>query len=267
MSFTGNAIEAEHVSKSYPLYKNDWERLRALLSPSFCPKQYKALDDISFTLKKGSVMGIIGLNGSGKSTLSAVITGITYPEQGSLRVNGEVSMLAAQSGLNPYLTGVQNIYNKCTLMGFKKSYINDVIDDIIQFADIGQFIYQPLKNYSSGMKARLGFSISIHMNPEVLIIDESLAVGDGSFTDKCIIRMQTFKKEGKSILFVSHSVNQMQEFCDEVLWLHKGKKVGLASPERILMPYCGFVREFNTLSNAERERVSPIFTEYQEKYV
>lgn len=261
------AIKCTNLCKKYPLYSGDLERLKGLFLPHYKPKEFMALSNINLEMKKGEIIGLIGLNGSGKSTLASIITGITYATDGELEVDGEVNMLSANAGMENHLTGIENIDYKCLLLGFNKAEIDDVKEDIIKFADIGVHIHQPLRTYSSGMRSRLGFAISVHMNPDILIIDEALAVGDNSFTDKCIDKMNQFKENGKTILFVSHSVAQMQDFCDKVVWLNRGQIVGIEKPERIILPYCGFAREFNVMTNEERDSFMPVLKEYQEKFL
>jgi teichoic acid transport system ATP-binding protein len=153
------------------------------------------------------------------------------------------------------------------LLGFTPKQIEEVKDSIIDFAEIGVHIDQPLRTYSSGMRSRLGFAISVHMNPDILIIDEALSVGDNSFSDKCLTKMNEFKNNNKTIIFVSHSVTQMQDFCDQVMWLHKGKILGIEKPENIIMPYCGFAREFTSMTIDERQIFDPDLRDYQEKYL
>ena len=251
----------------YPMYHSDGERLKGLILPNYKPRMFTALEDINLELKKGEIIGIIGLNGSGKSTLSSIIAGITFPTEGTVESNGEVSMLSANAGMENNLTGIENIKYKGILLGFSKKMIENIQQDIIDFADIGEHINQPLRTYSSGMRSRLGFAISVHMDPDILIIDEALSVGDNSFADKCIAKMNEFKEREKTILFVSHSVMQMEGFCDKVMWLNKGKILGIEKPKNILLPYCGFAREFNALTLAERENFNPTLKEYQEKYL
>jgi ABC-type polysaccharide/polyol phosphate transport system, ATPase component len=235
--------------------------------PLYKPKQFTALENINLEFKKGEIVGLIGLNGSGKSTLASIITGITYATEGTVEVDGEVNMLAANAGMEAHLTGVENIDYKCLLLGMNKAETAAIRDIIIDFADIGIHISQPLRTYSSGMRSRLGFAISVHMNPDILIIDEALAVGDNSFTDKCMEKMNEFKLAGKTILFVSHSVAQMNDFCDRVVWLNRGSMIGEEVPEKIIMPYCGFAREFNGMTHEERAAFNPVLRDYQEKYL
>ena len=261
------AVRCSHLYKKYPMYHGDSERLKALVNPRYHPEEFMALCDISLSFHKGEIIGIIGLNGSGKSTLASIITGITVPTSGEVEVKGEVNMLSANAGMQEHLTGIENIQFKCLLLGFSRKKIAEVQHSIIEFADIGRHIGQPLRTYSSGMRSRLGFAISVHMDPDILIIDEALSVGDGSFAEKCLIKMEEFRRRGKTILFVSHSVMQMQDFCDQVMWLNRGRIVGIEKPENILLPYCGFTREFNAMTNEEREALSPELKSYQEKYL
>lgn len=261
------AVKCVGLYKKYPMYHSDGERLKGLILPHYKPRLFTALKDINIEFKKGEIVGIIGLNGSGKSTLASIVAGITFPTEGTVNTIGEVNMLSANAGMESNLTGIENIKYKCVLLGFSKKMVNEIQQDIIDFADIGEHINQPLRTYSSGMRSRLGFAISVHMDPDILIIDEALAVGDNSFTDKCLAKMNEFKERGKTILFVSHSVMQMKGFCDKVMWLNKGSILGIEKPENILLPYCGFAREFNAMTSAEREKFNPTLKEYQEKYL
>lgn len=261
------AIKFKNIEKEYPLYKNDFDRLRSFSNPKRKPQKFVALKNINFEVKKGKIIGIIGVNGSGKSTISNIIAGVSYQSKGEAYVDGDVNILAASSGLENHLTGIENIDFKCTLLGFSQKEIDAMKNDIIEFADIGVHINQPLRTYSSGMRSRLGFAISIHMEPEILIIDEGLAVGDTSFYDKCIDKMNEITKSGKTIVFVTHSVPSMKDFCDEILWVHKGAMVGCDVPEKIIMPYCGFARDFAGMTNEERAEHQPKLEYYQKKYL
>lgn len=261
------AIKIEKMWKEYPMFKSDRERLRTLFSFRYMPRQFTALQNINLEFKKGEIIGLLGLNGSGKSTLASIITGITFPSRGTVKVTGEVNMLSANAGMENHLTGLENIRYKGLLMGLNDRQILAIRDDIIDFADIGEHIEQPLRTYSSGMRSRLGFAISVHMNPDILIIDEALAVGDNSFSDKCLAKMDEFKQKGKTILFVSHAVTQMENFCDRVLWLHRGNVLGIDEPAKMIAPYCGFAREFNAMTNTERSNLEPTLLEYQRKYL
>ena len=256
-----------HVTKDYILYSSLGDKVKGLVMPNSRIKTFRAIDDISFTMDKGEVVGLVGLNGSGKSTLASMITGITKPTEGRIRVRGEVNMLGASSGMNNALTGIDNIRFKCLLLGFSNREIKEIEQDIIDFADIGMYINQPISTYSSGMRSRLGFAISVHMDPDILIVDEALAVGDSSFTGKCHEKINEFRDKGKTILFVSHSANMMKTFCDRVMWINRGKLIGVGDPDSIVIPYCGFAREFNNMTNDERNTINPVLSEYQEKYL
>lgn len=261
------AVSCRGLYKCYDLYNGDFERFKGLILPGYKSRRFTALNNINLDFYEGEIVGIVGLNGSGKSTLSSIIAGITYPTEGEVQVEGEVDMLSAGSGMLPNLTGIENIKYKCMLLGFSAKHTREIQDSIIEFADIGEYIRQPVRTYSSGMRSRLGFAISVHMNPDILIIDEALAVGDSSFTDKCLEKMNEFKRKKKTILFVSHSVMQMQGFCDKVVWLHRGTVLGFGKPDRMLRPYCGFAREWNAMTNTERDQLKPTLAMYQEKYL
>ena len=172
-------------------------------------------------------------------------------------------MLAANSGMRQQLSGIDNIRFKCLLMGYTNKEIAELEKDIIEFADIGMHINQPVKTYSSGMRSRLGFAIAVHINPDILIIDEALAVGDSSFTDKCLDKINEFKEKGKTIVFVSHSVSSMTSFCDRIVWLHQGKVVGVDVPEKIIRPYSKFAKEFNSMTPKQKKGAMPDLKQYQ----
>lgn len=261
------AVKCTSLYKKYPLYNKDLQRIKGLFLPTHYSNEYNALSDINLTFANQEIVGIIGLNGSGKSTLAKIIAGITYPSEGIVQVNGEVNMLAANAGMLNDLTGIENIKYKCLLLGFDSKYIAAIQDEIIEFADIGIYINQPVRTYSSGMRSRLGFAISVHVNPDILIIDEALAVGDNSFTDKCLAKMNQFQHMGKTIIYISHSVNQIQSFCSQVVWLHKGKVLGNCKPEDIIKPYCGFAREYNAMTTGERFQFEPSLENYQARYL
>lgn len=221
---------------------------------------FSALKGISFNVLKGETVGLIGLNGSGKSTLSNLISGIYQPTRGKIIVNGTVSLLSIGAGLKPNLSGVDNIYLKMLLMGFKKKEIQELIPSIIEFTELQEFITQPVKQYSSGMRARLGFGIAVQLKPDVLIIDEALAVGDQSFYHKCINKIEQLKIEGTTIIFVSHSISQIQELCDKVAWIHYGRLRMFNESSRVCIKYNEFINYFNSLSEIKKKR-------YQSKFI
>lgn len=262
------SVRISNLCKNYFIYNNERERLKNFLLPgrSKTGTEFQALKNINADFYSGEAIGLVGLNGSGKSTLSRIIAGITFPSTGSVEVRGEVSMLSTTSGLNQMLTGRENIYYKCLLMGFTYQQIKSIEESIVDFADIGIYIDQPLNNYSSGMRARIGFAISVHIHPDVLIVDEALSVGDQSFADKCTERMNQIMQEGKTIVFVSHSSKQVEEFCDKVMWLHQGEMVGFGTTEEILPAYVGFASEYSKMSKKKKQTVFPDLAACQKKY-
>lgn len=234
------AIQVSHVSKLYKLYDKPMDRLKESLGLTR-EKKYKehyALRDLSFEVKKGECVGIIGTNGSGKSTILKIITGVLNATSGDIGVNGRISaLLELGAGFNPEYTGVENIYLNGTMMGFSREEIDKKLDDILAFADIGEFVHQPVKTYSSGMFVRLAFAVSINIDPEILIVDEALSVGDVFFQVKCYRKFEEFKKMGKTILFVSHDLSSISKYCDRVILLNKGEKMAEGAPKRIVDLY------------------------------
>lgn len=261
------AVQCKNLSKVYPVSANPLRQIGTLLNPKKKWPMTYALQNVDLTLRRGEIIGIIGMNGSGKTTLSRIIAGITAPTSGTVTCNGPVNMLSATSGLNDYMTGLENIRYKCLLMGISDKQTRAVLPDIVSFADLGEYIHRPLRTYSSGMKARLGFSISVFILPDILIVDEALSVGDTGFAAKCAAKMQQLRDEKRTVLFVSHSVTQMEGFCDRVLWLYNGRKIAEDIPKRLILPYCAFAREFAQMSNDERKEFCPDVEAYQKKYL
>lgn len=223
MSFV---IKAENISKVYKLYSKNIDRLKDTFLP-FTKRnyhtQFNALDDISFTIKKGETVGIVGRNGSGKSTLLQIICGILQKSSGSLVVDGRISaLLELGAGFNPEFTGLENVYLNASILGLKKDEVDLCLDDILKFADIGHFIDQPVKTYSSGMYVRLAFAVAINVKPDILIVDEALSVGDTLFQSKCYAKFREFQKKGVTILFVTHSVELITRYCDSAILLDMG---------------------------------------------
>ena len=216
------AIEFKHVSKIYKLKRKDKEVKKDEKTQFFY-----ALKDLSFQVKKGQVLGILGTNGSGKSTMALVLSGIASPDEGEIIVNGEQALVAINTGLNKQLTGLENIELKGALLGLSQKRVQEIIDGVIEFAEIGDFLYQPVKKYSSGMKSRLGFAINLCLDPEIMIIDEALYVGDKSFAQKCLDRMQELKEDGKTIVFISHSLPSDLRSVDvePFVWSSQGYEV------------------------------------------
>jgi teichoic acid transport system ATP-binding protein len=241
------------VSKKYTLQKSN-NKLREFLFARSNKNSFYALRNVSFTVNKGESIGIIGINGSGKSTLSNLLAQVVPPTSGEIMLDGEPSLIAIAVGLNNNLTGLENIELKCLMHGMKKEEIKEITPLIIDFAELGDFIDQPVKNYSSGMRSRLGFSISAHTNPDIMIIDEALSVGDPTFTEKCLNRMNKFKEEGKTIFFISHSTSQIRAFCDKVIWLHYGEIIEYGNTSPVLNRYKQFIADFNQLSEDERRK-------------
>src|SRR6478672_3840406 len=229
------AIKVEHLSKCYQIYSQPRERLKQFILPALQgmigqqPKQYFrdfwALQDVSFEVRKGETVGIIGRNGSGKSTLLQLICGTLNPTSGSLQAHGRIAaLLELGSGFNPEFTGRENVYLNGSLLGLSSAEIDVKFDDIAAFADIGEFIERPVKTYSSGMVVRLAFAVQAMVDPDILIVDEALSVGDEKFQRKCFARLEELKSRGTSILFVSHSGSQIVELCERALLLEHGAR-------------------------------------------
>ncbi|MBT5749699.1 MAG: ABC transporter ATP-binding protein [Flavobacteriales bacterium] len=238
------AIKVKNVTKVYHLYDKPQDRFKEALHPfrKSYHHDFFATNDISFEIKKGETVGIIGKNGAGKSTLLKMITGVLTPTSGDIQVNGKIaSLLELGAGFNPEMTGLENIYLNGTLMGFSHQEMEPKIEAILEFADIGEFISQPVKVYSSGMFARLAFSVAINVEPDILIVDEALSVGDARFQSKCIRKMEELAKKGITILVVTHDMQSVNKFCKEVIWLQDGKISQLGEPAKIIENYVSFM--------------------------
>lgn len=220
-------IEFKNVSKIYKLYKNDKARLRAVFKKNVKHKKKKAVNEVSFSVDRGEAVAIFGKNGAGKSTMLKMITGVTFPTEGDVIVKGRVSaLLELTSGFDPELTGRENIYLKGQIMGIKDSEIAILEPEIIEFAEIDEYIDQPVRTYSSGMKARLGFAINANIKPEILIIDEALSVGDVAFKRRCVEKVNNIiEKDGVTLLFVTHSTSVAKEFCRRGMVMRNGKMI------------------------------------------
>ena len=235
-----NAITISHLSKLYKLYDKPSDRFVEALGLSRKKKytELYALNDVSFDIKKGETVGIIGKNGSGKSTILKIITGVLGKTSGDVIVDGRISaLLELGAGFNMEYTGIENVYLNGTMIGFTKEEIDAKLQDILNFADIGDFVYQPVKTYSSGMFVRLAFAVAINIDPEILIVDEALSVGDVFFQAKCYHKFEEFKKQGKTILFVSHDLGSVSKYCDKVVLLNEGRKVGEGDPREMIDLY------------------------------
>ncbi|MGV3243629.1 ABC transporter ATP-binding protein [Staphylococcus sp. 11261D007BR] len=239
-------VKVENVSKIYDLNNSKFNKIISLLSFGYFykPKPYYALHDVSFEVEEGVSVGLIGLNGSGKSTLSNILAEVLMPSKGTVDIKGKSSLIAISAGLKNDFTGEENIRYKCLMHGMSSKEINEVYQDIVAFSELDEFIKQPIKSYSSGMKARLGFSIAIHTNPDVLIVDEALSVGDETFANKCIAKMKELQQEGKTIFFVSHSAAQIKNMCDKAIWIHYGEMIEYGEVNHVVKRYNTLIRGF-----------------------
>lgn len=231
------AIRVKNVSKMYKLYDKPTDRLKEALGVTK-KKRYRehyALREVSFDVKKGETIGIIGTNGSGKSTILKIITGVLNQTSGDVEINGRISaLLELGAGFNMEYTGIENVYLNGTMIGFSKEEIDQKLQDILDFADIGDFVNQPVKTYSSGMFVRLAFAVAINIDPEILIVDEALSVGDVFFQAKCYKKFEEFKQLGKTILFVSHDLSSISKYCDRVVLLNKGVKLDEGDSQKMV---------------------------------
>lgn len=241
------AVEMQDISKIYTLKTKNKGKKK---------EQFYALKDVSFQIKKGDVVGILGTNGSGKSTLSLILAGISDHDGGKMIVNGEQALISINTGLNMQLTGEENINVKGALMGFSKKRIQEIKENVIEFAELGDFLYQPVKKYSSGMKSRLGFSISLALNPDIFIVDEALSVGDKGFAQKCMKRMMQLRdEENKTIFFISHSLSQVRSFCKTGMWIEGGKLVEIGDIDEVCDHYSDYVEKYNAMSEKEKKKL------------
>ncbi|CAN5675968.1 ABC transporter ATP-binding protein [soil metagenome] len=247
-----NAIEVLHASKVYRRYarRRQFTTLKsALLSRSLIrdlkpDETFSAIQDVTFTVPTGRTLGVIGRNGSGKSTMLKLVAGITKPTTGTVRVNGRISaLIELGAGFHPEISGRENVFINGIMLGLSKREVARRFDEIVEFAELQEFIDAPVKTYSSGMYMRLGFAVAIHVDPDVLLVDEVLAVGDEGFTHRCLDKFAEFKRRGKTILLVTHSLGLVERFCDEALWLDAGRRKGMGDPKRIVAGYVANVEE------------------------
>lgn len=248
MSSERTSIRVQNLSKCYQVYEHPRDRLKQFILPrlrrtvALKPRQYFrsfwALQDFSLDVKAGETVGIIGRNGSGKSTLLQLVCGTATPSGGSIEVEGRVAaLLELGAGFNPEFTGRENVMLNASVLGIEHDAIAEKFNDIAAFADIGEFIDQPVKTYSSGMLVRLAFAVAIHVEPRVLIVDEALSVGDFAFQNKCVQRLRQMRDAGVTLLFVSHDLNTVQTICDRVIWLDKGAIVAIGNPVEVCQEY------------------------------
>ncbi|MBP2198338.1 ABC transporter ATP-binding protein [Pantoea cypripedii] len=266
MSFKENAIEIHGVSKCFQVYENPARRLKQFIFPRIdrafgkearvYHDDFWALRDISFVLPKGQTMGIVGRNGSGKSTLLQIIAGTLSPSSGTVNVNGRVAaLLELGAGFNSDFTGRENVYLNASLLGLTREETENKLDDILSFADIGRFIDSPVRSYSSGMLVRLAFAVQAQIDPEILIVDEALAVGDAKFQAKCFARLKKLKQNGTSILFVSHATEQIVTHCDSAVLLDSGIAQAVGKPKDIVNQYLDILFGKKNGGNDERQKV------------
>lgn len=232
-------VEFKHVTKRYKLYKSDKQRFLAIFSKRVPFKEKNAVNDVSFKINRGEAVALFGKNGAGKSTILKMITGVAYPTDGDIIVNGRVSaLLELTSGFDPELTGRENIYLKGQLCGLKDSEIRELEGEIVDFAEVDEYIDQPVRTYSSGMKARLGFAINVNIRPEILIVDEALSVGDKAFRNKCLKKVKhIIEKDNVTLLFVTHATGTARQFCDRGIVMKKGKLVFDADIDEAIKVY------------------------------
>ncbi len=272
------AISVHDLSKVYKLYAKPSDRLKEGLS--LTRKKYsqdlRAVDHVSFNVHRGETVGIIGVNGSGKSTILKIITGVLQPTEGTVTVDGRISaLLELGAGFNGEYTGIENVYLNGSMLGYSEKEIEERLPEILKFADIGDFVNQPVKTYSSGMFVRLAFALAINIDPEILIVDEALSVGDVFFQSKCYHKFEDFKREGKTILFVSHDLTSIMKYCDRVIVLNQGAKIEEGPPKEMVDLYKRLLvhREGDSpqtkesLSESWRssQEVNPKLLEYGEK--
>ncbi|WP_051598555.1 ABC transporter ATP-binding protein [Selenomonas ruminantium] len=252
------AIKIDHLSKVYKIFDKPTDRVKEALNPfkKRYSKDFYALNDVSLTIKKGETVGIIGKNGAGKSTLLKIITGVLTPTAGNIQVNGRIaSLLELGAGFNPEMSGIENVYMNGTIMGYTKEEMDERLQDIIDFADIGDFINQPVKMYSSGMFARLAFAVNAFVEPDVLIVDEALSVGDAFFQNKCFKKFEELKESNVTVIYVSHDIGSIRRFCDKVLWLERGSTRKYSESDDVCSDYLDMQIKANELY-AEAEKLS-----------
>lgn len=234
------AIQVKDLEKVYKLYDKPSDRVKEALGIGRGKRhtQHHALKGVNLTIYQGETVGIIGTNGSGKSTILKIITGVLNPTKGEITVNGRISaLLELGAGFNMEYNGIENIYLNGMMIGFSEKEISERLNDILEFADIGEYVHQPVKTYSSGMFVRLAFAVAINIEPEILIVDEALSVGDVFFQAKCYHKFEEFKQMGKTIVFVSHDLSSISKYCDRVVLLNQGVKLGEGSPKEMIDRY------------------------------
>lgn len=247
-------IRIRDLTKVYHLYEKNTDRIKETFLKKRYSKDHYALNHIDLDIKKGESVGIVGTNGSGKSTLLKLITGVVSPSEGELKTQGKIAaLLELGAGFNPEYTGLENIYLNGTMMGYTEKEMEERVPEIIEFADIGDFIHQPVKTYSSGMFARLAFSVSISVEPDILIVDEALSVGDTRFQVKCIDKMTELRDKGTTILFVTHSIEQIKRFCTRTIWIRDGQIVRDGEASIVVDLYDNYMKYGESVLEEERD--------------
>ncbi|MCU7835195.1 MAG: ABC transporter ATP-binding protein [gamma proteobacterium symbiont of Taylorina sp.] len=257
------AIKAVRLSKIYPVFDKPVDRLKQFFwKKRQYYKVFTALENVNLELKRGEILGIIGRNGSGKSTLLQLICSTLTPTSGELMVKGRIAaLLELGAGFNPEFTGRENIFLNASILGLEQEEIEECYDDIIEFSGIGEFIDQPVKTYSSGMYVRLAFSVAISVDPDILVIDEALSVGDGAFSKKSFDRIMELKQSGKTILFCSHSTYQIEALCNRAIWLDKGQVQLYGQPGDVVVAYNQFLDSINESGRAEKKANNDLIKE------
>ena len=261
------AIEVDNVQKIYKLYDKPSDRMKEAFGfgKKTKHKLHYALKGVDMKIYQGETVGIIGTNGSGKSTILKIITGVLNPTSGRVLVNGRISaLLELGAGFNMEYNGIENVYLNGTMMGFSEKEIEAKLPEILSFADIGDYVYQPVKTYSSGMFVRLAFAVAINIDPEILVVDEALSVGDVFFQAKCYHKFEEFKKQGKTILFVSHDLGSVSKYCDRVILLNKGVKMDEGSPKQMVDLYKQLLVGQNPVKQNESDSTEQIVAEDSE---
>lgn len=235
-------VKVENLGIHYRIYHRQARSLKTvaidIMKRRYSYSQFWGLRNVSFDVEKGGMLGIVGRNGSGKSSLLKVLSGIYYPDEGSYRINGRVSaLIELGAGFHPELTGRENIILNGAILGYSREEMIEKFDEIVAFSGVGKFIDSPVKNFSSGMELRLGFSVAVHSEPDVMLIDEVLAVGDKQFKKKCYQKIDEFRKKGITILFVSHNMDEITRYCDNCLWLDKGIVKAFGKPAEVSKEY------------------------------
>ena len=244
-------VSARGLTKEFSLFKSQQEKLKATITGEKT-ESFWALRGLSFDVYDGDVIGIVGTNGSGKSTLLNILSGVIPQTSGEFKVDGEISVVAINEGLNWELTGRENIRLKQLMMGKTNKQIDAQMDDIIEFSELGDFVDQPVKNYSSGMRSKLGFSIAVHDNPDIMIVDEALSVGDSNFAKKAMKKIKEFVAEGRTIFFVSHNINEIRSFTTKTMWIQYGEMIDFADTKTVTAEYEKFNKEFILKSPEEQ---------------